>query len=126
MPLPNNVRTATFHFAGASLKLQASFANLEKLKQHTGKSPFEYIFTGMDETNIDEMMDMIRTLFFSLQADVEPYTEGQIHDWLFGDFAGFFTQENVQQIQDVLGHIIGEDLKSKAPELPLEEPAQKK
>ncbi len=120
MPLPSSIRTSTFHYNGASLRLQASFANLERLKQATGKSPFDYIFTAMDMEEVDDLMEMIRTLFFNLQADVEPYTEAQIHDWLFGEFMGFFNEENIQRVQETLGSIIGLDLKAKLEELAAE------
>ena len=122
MPLPTNIRTSTFHYNGGTLRLQATFANLEKLKQETGKSPFDYIFTAMDMDDIDELMVMIRTLFFCLQSDSEPYTKAQIHDWLFGEFMAFFNEENIQLLQETLGNIVGLDLKAKLQELAAEAP----
>lgn len=117
MPIPSSVRTSVFHFGGGSLRLQATFENLEKLKSRVNQSPFDYILTTIDMENLDEMSDMIRTLFFCLQADVEVYTEAQIHDWLFGNFIGFFTEETVTLVQETLSSIIGLDLKAKLAEL---------
>lgn len=113
MPLPSSIRTATFHYKSASLRLQATFANLEKLKQATGQSPFDYIFGAMEVDQVDETMATLRTLFFCLQADSEPHSEAEIHDWLFGDFEDFFNEENMDTVTVVLGSIIGLDIKKK-------------
>lgn len=126
MPLPSSIRTATLSFGGATLKLQANFLNLERLKAKTGKSPFDFIFTVMDFDAPDEMIETIRTLLFCLQADAEEYTEAQIHDWLFGGFTSFFNNETLTHLHEVLGAIIGEDLKAKVSEVAPAEDAQKK
>lgn len=126
MPLPSSIRTATLRFNNASLKLQANFANLEKLKSQTGRSPFDFIFTVMDMDDPDGMIETIRTLLVCLQADVEEYSEAQIHDWLFGGFSDFFNGDNLTHLNEVLGAIIGEDLKTKVPSTAPEPDTQKK
>lgn len=116
MALKSKVRTATYRFDDNSLRLQASFENLEKLRAQTGQDPITYLTSGLDVQNTGEVIKAIRTIFFCLQADDATYTEEEIHNAMFGDMAGFAKPENMNAVASALAAVLGADIQAKLAE----------
>jgi type IV secretory pathway VirB4 component len=130
MALPNRLHTATYSFAGGSLKLQATFDALEALKADVLGDPITYIgnvLSGIDGPH--DLIERVTTTFFHLQLpekDEGRESKASIHAWLAGEYDTFFEPANFNALAVAIAKIMGKDVADAIASMSTDEDSPKK